>query len=255
MRIGPTSVLVAAALVLAAASAHAKSSDPLARYRVRVINSYLPSGTLSESADIVPYYSQYLSTTGFLDSLCGDSTQRGVAASWPLDPLTHKYPEVWRYGPKARRRRLTFWIRQVSPTDEACMVEVLDETPRRLLRNAANLRIVHGVPSASTDDVRIGALGVGCLTSPLSYWENTVVTVPPGTYTLAVFAPGDVNCNGEPLAGLTARPVRFEPRTAYTAIAWVKRLDSGVQLRLQRDFCEPGCPVRDLDGDGLPPPR
>ena len=88
----------------------------------------------------------------------------------------------------ARSRRLTFWIRQMSATDEACMVEVLDETPRRLLRNAANLRIVHGVPSASTDDVRIGALGVGCLTSPLSYGENTVVTVPPGTFTLAVVA-------------------------------------------------------------------
>jgi hypothetical protein len=67
--------------------------------------------------------------------------------------------------------------------------------------------------------------------------------------------PGDADCSGEPLAGLTARPVRLEARTAYTAIAWVKRLDSGVQLRLQRDLCEPGCPLRDLDGDGLPPAR
>ncbi len=255
MRTRPTDVLVAAALLLAAAVVNAQSSDPLARYRVRVIDSYLGSAELSESADINPWYNQYRFTTEFLASLCGDPARRGVAASWPLNPITHKYPEVWRYGPKARRRRLTAWIRQTSAMDETCTVEVLDETPRRLKRDAANLRVVNGVPSASADGVRIGALGVGCLTGPLSYPEDTVVTVPPGTYTLAVFPPGDPDCSGEPLPGLTARPARFESRTAYTVIVWVKRLDSGVQLRLQRDFCEPGCPIRDLDGDGFPPTR
>lgn len=255
MRTRPTDVIVAAALVLAAATASAKSPDPLARFRVRVIDTYLVGTALSESADIEPTYRQYLSTTAFLDSLCGVRTGQGVAASFPLNPVTHEYPEVWRWGPNARRRRLTMWVRPVSAADDTCTVDVLDDTPRPLKRSSANLRIVNGVPSADADDVRIGALGVGCLTSPLSYPENTVVTVPPGTYTLAVFPPGDEDCSGEPLPGLTARTVRLEARTAYTAIAWVKRLDTGVQLRLQRDFCEPGCPIRDLDGDGFPPAR
>jgi len=75
--------------------------------------------------------------------------------------------------------------------------------------------------------------------------------------TLAAFPSADVDCSGEPLAGLAARPVTLHARTAYTAIAWVKQgaAVGHPELRLQRDFCRPACPIRGTYQDGFHEPR
>lgn len=171
-----------------------------------------------------------------------------------------------------RRKRLTLLVRPVSPVDPTLTVAVLDDTHRKLTASDANLRVIHALPSTAADGVRIGvvvgAVGAGCLTPPLSFGADAVMMLPAGRYTLAVFPSTDPGCSGEPLPDLTAMPVTLKPRTAYTAIAWVKQSSTcidtrpiltctevdRVQLKMQRDFCHPvSCPINDHDGDGFPP--
>jgi hypothetical protein len=156
-----------------------------------------------------------------------------------------------------RRKRLSLLVRPVSPADPTRTIEVLDETERKLTARDANLRVIHAIPSAGAAGVRVGAIGAGCLTPPLSFGANTVLMVPAGAYTLAVFPGTDPECSGEPLPDLTAMPVKLKPRTAYTAIAWVKQGGAvdHFQLRMQRDFCRPGCPIRGTYQDGFHEPR
>ena len=137
-------------------------------------------------------------------------------------------------------------------TDAGCTVDVLDDTSRNLKPKEANLRVIHGIPAVALDGVKLGAVGVGCLTPALSFPANVVLTVPLGTYVFGVFPSSDPDCSGEPLAGLMAKPAKLHARTAYTAIAWAQPNDpSGFQLRLQRDFRRPGCRFH-VEGDGLP---
>src|SRR5262245_13515286 len=156
-----------------------------------------------------------------------------------------------------RRKRLSLLLRPVSPVDPTLTVAVLDETDRKLTAREANLQVIHAIPSADTGDVRVGAVGVGCLTPPLSYGAHSVVMLPAGSYTPAACPNADVDCSGEPLAGLTARPVKLHARTAYSAIAWVKQGGAvdHPELRLQRDFCRPACPIRGTYQDGFHEPR
>jgi hypothetical protein len=135
-----------------------------------------------------------------------------------------------------RRSRLTLLARPVSATDGTFTVEVLDDATRKKTNKTANVRVIHGIPSAAADDVRIGAVGVGCLTPPVSYPANAVLDVPAGTYTLGVFPPSDPDCQGEPLPGLRAQ-AKLRGRSAVTAIARVKPgAPNTFQLELIRDF-------------------
>lgn len=132
--------------------------------------------------------------------------------------------------------RATLLARQVSVDDPSFTVEILDEAPRkRTPRGEASVRVIHGIPAAAANDVKVGAAGVGCLTPAVSYPATAVLTVPAGTYTLGVYPPSDPDCTGDPLPGLEGT-VTLRSKGAYTAIARIAPGDaSAFQLAFVRD--------------------
>lgn len=132
--------------------------------------------------------------------------------------------------------RATLLARQVAVDDPSFTVEILDEASRkRTPRGQASVRVIHGIPAAAANDVRVGAAGVGCLTPPVSFPATAVLTVPAGSYTLGVFPPGDPDCAGAPLPGLSGT-VTLRSKVAYTAIARVAPGDpSAFQLGFAKD--------------------
>lgn len=136
----------------------------------------------------------------------------------------------------AKGDRLTILARQVSSADGAFTAEPLSDTGRRSTRKAVNVRVIHGIPAAAADGVRIGAAGVGCITGPVSFPAQAIVTVPKGKYTLGVYPPSDPTCSGSPIPGLSLDAV-LKAKRVYTAIAQFKKGDpSAFQLQAVPDF-------------------
>jgi hypothetical protein len=136
----------------------------------------------------------------------------------------------------AKRDRVTVLARQVSATDASFTADVVSDVGRRSMPKAVNVRVVHGIPSTAADGVRIGAAGVGCLTPPVSFPAQAVVTVPKGDYALGVFAPTDPDCAGTPITGLSAEAT-LKGRREYTAVARIAPGDpASFQLLPVQDF-------------------
>jgi hypothetical protein len=174
------------------------------------------------------------------DAQYGDVTKYLRLKSGPLTvgvflPGSTSTPLFTTSFPTIKKRRLTALARPMSSTDGSLTLQVLDDTDRRAGHATTNLRAIHGIP-AGPDGVRVGAVGAGCLTPPLSYSDDAVVELKPGSYTLGVFAPSDTGCTGDPLPGLKQQ-MNLRSRTAYTAIAQVKKGNpSALQLQVFRDF-------------------
>jgi len=135
----------------------------------------------------------------------------------------------------ARGSRTTALARQVSTTDAGFTVELLDDTERAAKRGMADVRVIHGIASPAADGVRVGAVGVGCLTPAVSFPANAIVMVPKGTYTVGVFAPSDADCSGDPLPGLSAE-LTLKARKRYTAIAQLAGDLASFRLQAVRDL-------------------
>jgi hypothetical protein len=135
-----------------------------------------------------------------------------------------------------KRDRATVLARQASTTDSAFTVEVLPDRKRRSRRRTINVRVIHGIPAPAADNVRIGAVGAGCLTPPVSFPTQAIIEVPRGTYTLGVFPPSDPDCTGAPIVGLSVGAT-LEPRREYTAIARVAVANpNAFELQAIQDF-------------------
>lgn len=242
MRIWIGSAIAAATLVAAAASVSAKNQESRGTGKVRLIHNF--------QTDAVPQPAS-------IDIRFGKNAD---PASNPLKVKGAHYGTISKYlrlkspplyasvfvagtgtqlfstnlGP-IRKQRLTLLATQSSASG-AFLIQLLDDSDRKPKRKEANVRVIHGIPSAAADNVKVGAVGVGCLTSAVSFGANAVLMVPAGTYTLGVFPPSDPDCTGEPLPGLKTEQ-ELNSRSAYTAIAQVKQGDpNAFQLQVVRDF-------------------
>jgi len=121
----------------------------------------------------------------------------------------------------ARSTLTTVLARQVAVGNDTFTIDAINDSGRRKNSFDASVRVIHGIPAAAADGVRVGAAGAGCLTPPLYFPATTVLSVPRGTYTVGVYPPDDADCGGDPIPGLSAT-VELKALRGYTAIARVK---------------------------------
>jgi hypothetical protein len=131
--------------------------------------------------------------------------------------------------------RTTVLARRTSTTNQAFKLEFLaDGFPRRPPAGQANVRVIHGIAAAAADNVNIGAAGVGCLLTGVSFPANATLNVPAGTYTVGVYPGSDTTCSGAPLPGLSAT-LTLNANTAYTVIAQFNYPAPGFRLKAVQD--------------------
>ncbi len=234
--------LAAVTVVVAAAAAGAKNQDARGIGKIRVIHNFATDAVPQPAAVDVRFGKNADPATN-TDKLKG--FEYGTISKY----LRLKSPVtagVFRAGTTnplfsanlgtVRKQRMTLLVEPQSSGSADLSALVLDDSTREPKRKKANLRVVHGIPSPTADGVKVGAVGVGCLTPGLSYPDDAVLELASGSYTLAVYPAGDADCTGQPLPGLTAQ-AELNSRSVYTAIARVKPGDpAAVQLEVVRDF-------------------
>lgn len=241
MRNGTTST-VAALLGLALLAGSAAEAEA-GRARVRVIHNYFTSdvpqpatvdvrvGTGADAAvNPVAATLAYGDISKYLALKPGTYTVGVFAAGSTTTKLLETQLTL------AKGDRITVLARQVSSADGAFTVEPLSDRGRRSKPKAVNLRVIHGIPAVAADGVRVGAAGVGCITPPVSFPAQAVVSVPKGKYTLGVYPPSDPDCSGNPIPGLSLEAT-LKAKRVYTAIAQFKTGDpSAFQMQAVQDF-------------------
>jgi Domain of unknown function (DUF4397) len=231
-----------AALIATAAGVGAKNQETRGIGKVRVIHNFA-SDTIPQPAAVDVRFGKNADPAANTDKLKGikyGTISKYLRLKSPVTAgvfLAGTTTQLFSANlGTVRKQRLTLLAEPDSSAGGAFIVQVLDDSTREPKRKKANVRVIHGIPSAAANDVKVGVVGVGCITDALSYPDTAVIEVDAGTYTLGVFPPSDPTCAGSPLAGLTAEQ-ELNSRSVYTAIARIKPGDpAAFQLEVVRDF-------------------
>src|SRR5262245_12486657 len=212
-----------AALITIAAAAGAKNQETRGVGKVRVIHNFA-SDTVPQPAAIDVRFGKNPDPAANTDKL------KGIKYGTITKYLRLKSPVtvgMFLAGTTTqlfsdnlgtiRKQRMTLLDEPQSSAGGAFMVQVLDDSSREPKRKKANVRMIHGSPTAATGGVKLGVVGGGFITDALTCPDTTTIEVNAGSYTLGVFPPSDPRCTGTPLAGLTAQQ-ELNSRSVYTVI-------------------------------------
>jgi hypothetical protein len=233
-----------AALVLAALAAPAGAVEPGTgpTARVRVIHDYSTAGVPDPALVDVrvgtaanPLENPVVATLAYGDITPFLTVPKGI---YTVGVYAAGTETALVEGPLIfpRSSLTTVLARQVATGNDTFTIDALNDSGRRKNTFDASVRVIHGIPAAAADGVRVGAAGAGCLTPPLYFPATTVLSVARGTYPVGVYPPDDADCSGDPIPGLSAT-VTLKALAGYTAIARVKPGDAAAfDLGLAVDY-------------------